>query len=131
MSGDLQQCLHKIAFFVQYPMRLVQDSDVDWRSKKVKAKTLVYVGDHPSLSQEQIDLSGSVSKGKLYLELKSDTLIPLYPLFSVQDCSVCTMREVFMIDRFDGTYSRVVLKSFERGHAHDNDDVAKTGWEGF
>lgn len=131
MGEDLQQCLSKIAFLVQYPMRLVQDSDVDWRTKKVRAKTLLYVGDHPSLSQEQIDLSGPVSKGKLYLELKSDTLIPLYPLFTVQNCSVCTMREVFMIDRFDGSHNRVVLKSFERGHAHDNDEVAKAVGEDF
>lgn len=123
---ELQQCLHKIAFLVQYPMRLVQDSDVDWKTKKVQANTLVYVGDHPSLSKERISLSGPVSRDKLYLELRDDTLVPLYPLLSVQNCSVCKMREVFMIDRFDGSGDRVILKSFERGHAHENDEVAKT-----
>jgi hypothetical protein len=41
------------------------------------------------------------------------------------------MREVFMIDRFDGSHNRVVLKSFERGHAHDNDEVAKAVGEDF
>jgi type I restriction enzyme M protein len=123
---ELQQCLHKIAFLVQYPMRLVQDSDVDWKTKKVHANTLVYVGDHPSLSKERITLSRPVSRDKLYLELKDDTLVPLYPFLSVQNCSVCKMREVFMVDRFDGSGDRVVLKSFERGHAHENDEVAKT-----
>jgi hypothetical protein len=34
------------------------------------------------------------------------------------------MREVFMIDRFDAG-DRVVLKSFERGHPHDNDEIAR------
>jgi type I restriction enzyme M protein len=123
VSLELQQCLRRIAFLVQYPMRLIQDSDVDWKTNEVKANSLVYVGDHPGLRQERINLSSTVPRDKLYLELRTDTLVPLYPLLSVQNCSRCKMREVFMVDRFGSGV--VVLKSFEHGHAHENDDVAK------
>jgi type I restriction enzyme M protein len=125
IGQEIQQCLQKIAFLVQYPMRLIQDSDVDWRTKKIVASTLVYIGDHPVLRQERISLNSPVSKDKLYLELKGDTLVPLYPLFSVHNCSVCKMREVFMVDRWDGPGDRIVLKSFERGHAHDKEAARK------
>jgi len=121
---ELEQCLQELAFLVQYPMRLVQDSDVDWKTKQISANTLLYVGDHPSLRKESITLSTPVSRDKLYLELASDTLVALHPLLSVQNCGICKMREVFMIDRFAA--DRVVLKSFEHGHSHDNDEVAKT-----
>lgn len=122
----IKECFRHIAFLVQHPTRLIQESDVDWKTQQIIANTLLYIGDHPSLRRERIKLSSAVSKDKLYLEVKSDVLVPLYPLFSVQNCSFCKMREVFMIDRYDGVGDRVVLKSFERGHAHDNDEVARS-----
>lgn len=122
----LYQCMHEIAFFVQHPMRLIQDSDIDWKTRRTLVNTLVYVGDHPGLRQEKITLNDAVPKGKLYFELKDETLMPLYPLISVQYCEPCKMREAYMIDRWDGPGGRTILKSFERGHTHDNDAIAKT-----
>jgi type I restriction enzyme M protein len=121
----LYQCMREMAFFVQHPMRLIEDTDIDWKTGRNLVNTLVYVGDHPGLRQERIRLSRAVPKGKLYFELKDETLIPLYPLISVQYCEPCKMRESYMVDRWDGPSGRTVLKSFERGHIHDNDTEAK------
>ena len=106
-------------------MRLVLDSDIDWKTNKTVLNTLVYVGDHPGLRQEKITVNKPLPKDKLYLELNEDTLVPLYPLISVHDCGSCKLRETYMIDRWDGPGDRVVLKSFEWGHTHDNNQVAK------
>lgn len=125
LAEILYKCMHEIAFFVQHPMRLIQDSNIDWKTGRNLVSTLVYVGDHPGLRQERITLSKAVPKDKLYFELKDESLVPLYPLISVQYCEPCKMREAYMIDRHDGPGGRTVLKSFERGHTHDNDDVTK------
>ena len=87
--------------------------------------TLVYQGDHPGLRQEKNSYPVSLSKGKLYLELRSDTWVPLYPLMNVQYCPSCEIRETYFFDKWDGTETGAVLKSFERGHTHENDEESK------
>ena len=125
LAQDLKICLQELAFFVQHPMRLVQDSDVDWRSGKTKLSTLVYVGDHPGLRQEKISVDESLPKDKLYLEINEGQLFPLYPLISVRYCTSCKARETYFIDRWESRDGKTILKSFERGHIHSNNDVAR------
>jgi hypothetical protein len=124
MDATLCKCLEAISFFVQYPIRLVQHMDLDWRTGEARVDTLVYAGDHPGLRQERLKLPQPVPEGKLYLELTDQVWASLYPLISVQHCPRCGARATFFIDRWDGVGQRVVLKSFERGHALENDDQA-------
>jgi type I restriction enzyme M protein len=125
LGQDLKSCLQEMAFFVQHPIRLVQDADIDWRSNKSILSTLVYVGDHPGLRQEKITLGSPLPKDKLYLELKDELLLPLYPLISANYCTSCKTRETYFIDRWESSDGRTILKSFERGHTHNNNEVAR------
>jgi type I restriction-modification system DNA methylase subunit len=125
LARDLDECLKEIAFFIQYPMRLVVDADVDWKTSKASLNTLVYMGDHPGLRRERVVVAKPAPKDKLYLEVKEDTLIPLYPLISVHYCNSCKTKETYLVDRWNPLDGRTVIKSFERGHTHDNDDIAK------
>jgi len=125
MDECLRQCLEQLSFFVQYPIRLVEHMDRDWETDKAILNTLVYVGDHPGLRQEQKKLADTLPENKLYLELTDHEWISLYPLISVQHCPDCKFRETYFIDRWDGPGERTILKSFERGHTHDNDDEAR------
>lgn len=131
LKEKLDNAFHAIAFFVQYPIRLIQSIDNDWKTKETVISTLVYAGDHPGLRQEKLTTSQIISKGKLYLDLSHDFLVPLYPLISVHYCNSCKTRETYMIDRWEGRDGRTVLKSFERGHTHDNNEIAKKVGEDF
>lgn len=123
LGQDLKACLQELALFVQHPMRFIEEADVDWRSRRAKLKTLVYVGDHPGLRRESISVSESLPKDKLYIEVNEGHLLPLYPLISVHYCSSCKTRETYFIDRWDPNDGKLVLKSFERGHTHSNNTI--------
>jgi hypothetical protein len=125
MDKHLRQCLEPLAFFVQYPIRLVRRIDIDWRTGQCLLNTLVYAGDHPGLRQERAVLSEPLPCDKLYLELGTDQWMPLYPVISVEYCPSCKAHETYFIDRWDGSEQYVELKSFERGHTHQNNDTAK------
>jgi hypothetical protein len=45
LNQKLRECLRELAFLVQHPMRLVQDFDIDWKTRQTVLSTLVYVGD--------------------------------------------------------------------------------------
>jgi hypothetical protein len=98
LDEKLNTVFRGILFSVQYPMRLIQGIDNDWKSKETVLDTLVYAGDHPGLRQERIKTNSTISKGKLYLDLSYDLLVPLYPLISVHYCTSCKLRETYMID---------------------------------
>jgi type I restriction enzyme M protein len=126
-SNELQviidACYSALSFFIRYPVRLVQAIDMDWQTDQAILDTLVYSGDHPGLRQERIKYPKALPKDKLYLELQPEKWVPLYPHVSVQYCPSCKTRETYFVDRWDGT--KVVLKSFERGHTHDSNAEAK------
>lgn len=110
---------------MQHPMRLVQDFDIDWKTRQTVLSTLVYVGDHPGLRQENILVSNPLPKDKLYLELRLGQLSALYPLISAQYCASCKARETYFVDRWERSNGSTVLKSFERGHTHANDETSR------
>jgi len=125
-SSSLQEILEvgyeQLSFFVKNPIRLIQNLDVEWQTNEAILDTLVYVGDHQGLRQERVFYPTTLPKGKLFIEIQKDNWIPLYPNISVQYCPSCKFRETYFIDRWDS--KKVILKSFERGHTHENDDDA-------
>jgi type I restriction enzyme M protein len=121
---SLRDCLKAISFFVQYPIFLVENIDLDWETRDINMDTLVFVGDHPGLRQEKIELNRPLSKGILYLDLNGLEFPDLYPLISVHYCPTCKMRETYFVDRWDSLNEPVLLKSFERGHTLGKDNPA-------
>lgn len=125
LEAALRECLGPLSFLIQHPVRLVQHIDRDWRTKRTIVDTLVYMGDHPGLRQERLTLEDMPSEDKLYLELEGEAWVSLYPLVSVQYCPSCKFRETYFVDLWNGSGERIRLKSFERGHVHDNDAIAQ------
>jgi hypothetical protein len=122
----LSKCFENLAFFIQYPIRLIEDVDTDWQTNEAILDTRLYMGDHPGgFRQERTHFKKALSKEKLYLEMDNENWALLYPLISIHYCPVCGNRATFFIDRWDGPGNRIVLKSFERGHALDNDENAR------
>jgi type I restriction enzyme M protein len=118
----LDYCYDQLSFFVKYPIRLIQKIDIDWQTNESIFDTLVFVGDHQGLTQENINYPKPLPTGKLFITAKTDFWISLYPFVNVQYCSSCKFRETYFVDRWDS--SKTILKSFERGHTHENDDDA-------
>lgn len=125
LNHKLEFCYDKLSFFVQYPIRLVKDMDIDWETEKRILDTLVYKGDHPGLKQERVEHEQTLPKNKLYLETSDENWVNLYPLMSVRYCPQCENRETYFYDRWDGPGHKARLKSFERGHTHDDDQDAE------
>lgn len=126
LHGLLQRCLSRIAFVADYPLRLVEDVEVDWRTDDCRLDTLVYMGDHPVCRSETVTYPAALPAKKLYLTLTGHDWVSLYPLISVQYCPSCKTRETYMIDRWEGPSKPAVLRSFERGHTLRNDATAST-----
>ncbi len=125
LGHKLEECFSGVEFFVSSPMRLILDTNLDWATQATHLETLAFVGDHPGLQKEALDYPKPLVKGHLYLDVGASEWVPLYPLISVHYCPSCKSRETYFIDRYDGPSGRFVLKSFERGHTHENDEVTK------
>jgi hypothetical protein len=121
----IDYCYSMLSFFIRYPIRLVQSIDINRQTDEVMLDSLVYSGDHPGLRQEKNIYPKALAKETLYIEIDKCKWISLYPHMNVQYCPSCKTRETYFIDRRDGEYDRVVLKSYERGHTHESDKDAK------
>jgi hypothetical protein len=121
----LQKCHQNIGFFVQHPIRFVQNYNQDWQTGLTNLNTLVYIGDHPGLKQEQIIIKNPVPKEHLYLELNREKLTALYPLISVHNCEFCKTPETYIVDFWNKSENKIRLKSFERGHIHKDNEIAQ------
>ena len=128
LSQRLAQCLRSLSFVIGYPIRLVESMDEPWGMAQKELRCLQYVGDHPGLWKENISVPEdmSISQGKLYMELTEDNWLCLYPLISVHYCPMCKTRETYMLDIWNGSRGRALLKSFERGHVLTNKSKNKT-----
>ena len=60
----IDELLKGLSVLVQYPLRLVQDLNIDWRTSEVITRTLLYTGDHPGMRQEFVALPHSPGWGR-------------------------------------------------------------------
>jgi type I restriction enzyme M protein len=125
LQESIDRVLRLLSLFVQYPLRFVQDLNIDWRTSEAVLRTLLYTGDHPGLRQELVTLPQSLPKDKLYLTLSEDVWVPMYPLVNVQYCPQCGSRETYFIDGWNGPGTVPVLKSCERGHVFEDTDIGE------
>lgn len=119
----LDELMAQLSFLTEYPIRLVRDFNVLRGTRRIVVQSLRYVGDHPGMQPEQVEYKEALTKNDLYLQLRDDYWLALYPFLTVQDCPRCRYRETYYVDRWDGPGKKAVLKSFERGHTEDNMDI--------
>jgi hypothetical protein len=122
----LQRCMEALAFLTKYPIRLVQDFDVERRNDDFVLKCLRLEGDGPGFPQEKISFPKALPRGDLVLDQGDGNWSQLYPFVVAFNFPNCRYRETYFIDRWDDRKGMVTLKSFERGHTEEKEDVAST-----
>lgn len=120
----LQRCMEALSFLTQYPIRLVQDFDVDRHSGEFLLKCLRMVGDGPGFPQEKAIFPEALPRGDLYLDLGNQNWVSLYPFAVASNCPHCRYRETYFIDRWNDRKGTTLMKSFERGHTEERRDVS-------
>jgi hypothetical protein len=122
----LQRCMEALSFFTQYPIRLVQDFDVDRRNDNFILKCLRLEGDGPGFPQERIRFPRAMPRGDLMLDLGDDNWAQLYPFVIASNCPRCRYRETYFIDRWNDRKNTTLMKSFERGHTEERRDISES-----
>ena len=89
-------------------------------------KCLRLEGDGPGFPQEKISFPKALPRGYLVLDQGDGNWSQLYPFVVAFNCPNCRYRETYFIDRWDDRKGMVTLKSFERGHTEEKEDVAST-----
>ncbi len=120
----MERCMEALAFFTQYPIRLVQDFDVDRRNGNFMLKCLRLEGDGPGFPQEKVSFPKALPRGDLVLDLGYGNWIQLYPFIVASNCPSCRYRETYFIDRWNDRKGITVLKSFERGHTEEQKEIS-------
>jgi hypothetical protein len=120
----MERCMDALAFFNQYPIRLVQDFDVDRRNGNFMLKCLRLEGDGPGFPQEKVAFPKALPRGDLVLDLGDENWVQLYPFIVASNCPSCRYRETYFIDRWTDRKGMVVLKSFERGHTEEQKEIS-------
>lgn len=122
MQLTLDACIKALAFFTEHPIRQVVDQDVT-RTGEVRLRCLTLVGDHPGLPQEEIPNRIPLTKRDLYIAAADVGWVTLFPLLVARNCPACKTRETFFIDKWNRGKATAKLKSFERGHEEESNDV--------
>ncbi len=122
----LQRCMEALSFLTKYPIRLVQDFDVDRRNDDFLLKCLRLEGDGPGFRQEKISFPKALPRGDLVLDLGDGNWAQLYPFVVASNCPHCRYRETYFVDRWNDRKGTTLMKSFERGHTEERRDVSDT-----
>jgi len=121
----LGRCMERLAFFADHPIHRIQDVDpMRGRANQFRTKTLRYVGDHPGLQQDEFVKHEGLHKGDLYVSADGDYWVPLFPFMHVTTCPHCRTHETYFIDKWSASDEAAAMKSFERGHSEDSEEVA-------
>ena len=121
----LQRCMEAVAFLADYPIRLVQDFDLDRRGGTFVLKCLRLMGDGPGFRQEKVEHDEALPRGDLFIDLGDGRWAPLYPFVVASNCPRCRYRETYFVDQWNGRKNVVLMKSFERGHTEEKTDISE------
>jgi len=91
--------MEALSFLAQYPIRLVQDFDLDRSSGEFSLKCLRLAGDGPGFPQERVLFSRAFTNGDLLLDLGHQKWVPLHSFIVASNCPRCRYRETYFIDR--------------------------------
>ena len=82
----IERCMEALAYFTQYPIRLVQDFDVDRRHGNFILKCLRLEGDGPGFPQEKVSFTRALPRDDLVLDLGDGNWAQLYPFIVALNC---------------------------------------------
>lgn len=126
VERKLDKAIEALDFLTEYQVLLIKDLDTVRGSHTIMVRALKCVGDHPGLPQVELQHSEPLKKGDLYIQIGPGNLVPLFPFITAQNCPMCKTREIYFIDRCDSRPGKkTILKSFERGHVEENEEVAE------
>ena len=114
-----------VSFLADYPIRLVQDFDVDRRGGTFVLKCLRLMGDGPGFRQEKVEHAEALPRGDLFIDLGDSRWKPLYPFVVASNCPRCRYRETYFVDQWNERKNLVLMKSFERGHTEEKSDISE------
>jgi hypothetical protein len=121
----LQHCMEELSFFTQYPIRLVQDFDVDRRNDDFLLKCLRLEGDGPGFPQERIRFPKALPRGDLMLDQGDGSWVQLFPFIVASNCPHCRYRETYFVDGWNDRKNTALMKGFERGHKEERRDISE------
>lgn len=121
LSLNLGGLLEGVAFLAGLPIWLVERITLR-EDEGFDVRALRLMGDHPDFEPKLFQSPTALRDGELYVELAPDRRVPLGPVFSWFDCPFCRRPEVYFVDRVQNSTAR--LKSFDRGHPYDSQEVA-------
>ena len=102
----------------------MQDFDVDRHENNFVLKCLRLVGDGPGFPQERLVHPRALPRGDVFLDIGDQVWVPLHPFIVATNCPRCLYRETYFIDRWDDRKGIALMKSFERGHTAEDEQVA-------
>ncbi|WP_328549206.1 N-6 DNA methylase [Streptomyces platensis] len=88
---------------------------------RFRVSGLALMGDHPDFTPTSFETAAPLADGHLYLVPSQGGPIALSPFCLLRDCSDCQAPELYYPDRL--TNSTALLKSLDRGHELEGDDV--------
>lgn len=120
----LGETVDRLAFLTEYPVREVTGMDRPRGARRVELTCRRHMGDHPGFGTEVVRHHRPLKKGDLFVEVEEDWWINLHPFVTMHTCPKCENREVYFLDALTEGRKTVELKSFERGHEEDSEDIA-------
>ena len=121
----LERCMEALSFLAGYPIRLIQDFDINRDSSSFSLKCLRLMGDGPGFPQEGVEFPQALPRGDLVLDKGDGEWVSLHPFIVASNCPRCRYRETYFIDRWNSRKNLVLMKSFERGHPEERSDVSE------
>ena len=94
----LRQCMEKLSFFSDYPIRRVEDFNVSRSGDQFFLKCLRFMEDHPSFPQEEVVFHKGLPRGDLFMDLDGQGWVSLYPFIVTMTCLHCRAKETYFID---------------------------------
>jgi hypothetical protein len=130
IQAALDDCMHGLGFFAEYPLRLIRDMSRIRGGRDVTLVTLNCMGDHPGFAQDHETYPDPLTKNDLYIEIEKENWTALYPFVVPHNCSQCNHREFYFVDRWPSKSGEATLKSFERGHTFESPEAGEAlkGW---
>ena len=129
LSEIIDRCVERLAFLMDYPIRLVQDFDAT-DEDTIAMVFHFYRGDHPAHAVETLEVARPLRKGRLYIDTGAPGWVKLSPYLNVMTCPRCKSVETYYIDGVQRRSPSANLKSFERGHSERSNEAfeALAGW---
>jgi hypothetical protein len=122
---DIQTLYQACDFVTRYPLRHVTDVQYNARLHTSQYEYRDLVGDNPLVPVRRSVIKGPVplQKGGLYFATSTYDLFLAHPWLTRMECPECRAVETYTFDRLSVSPIQILLKSLERGHEHNANDL--------